>query len=309
MRTVVLLTLLLAATTCTKDGDPGYTALMRYAVSDFRIAGIDARPVDSSATLPLSPGQPIQLRALVLSVTDQPVELEWLDCPSYAYGSADSVSGTVDCLGTPRELRLGRGEHTTYTYTIPDLPPQPWERDGGWEVDEAGVPIVPEAGPGPEERPDPVPYDDAIVYLRATQGDQVRYARKFFFALFTPDPMRALRRPFIDGLRVSDHARGLDDDAPLRASPGDRLTIRFSVVDIEENRPVQWFVSGGELSRRGLTLYQDRGMRDTNLGPVPVLGVDNTWTLPRSSGRHQLYAVVGGDFGPLPFVRLDVEVK
>ncbi|MBN2359208.1 MAG: hypothetical protein JXR83_07120 [Deltaproteobacteria bacterium] len=311
-RLLVGTVLLAIAAACTKDGDDGYTALVRYGNSDFRIAAVDARLADPSATPAYVPGLEIALRAVVLAVRDEPIEIEWLDCPSVYYGSgAPNLEfmdqANVDCLGTPQERRLGRGETALYTLRAPRAigPPRdagtleasgPWP-DGGhfWDVSNWDL-------ARPTEPPPMTEYDDAIVFVRATQGDQVRYARKSFAGLFDPTALT----PSIEGLLVDGAARANDDPDRLVRKPEAALAIRFTALGVLENRMVQWFVSGGRLDRHGLTYYVETG---DNPSGLPYAAVENVWHLPESKGRQQLVAIVGGSHGPVPYVRINVEVE
>ena len=296
---------------CAKDGDDGYTALLRYNVTDFRVAGIDAK-LGEGAVLPFGPGTEIELEAVILQAGGELPEIEWLDCETVFYGEpsarVDVALGEVvanpDCLGTPREIRLGRGARITYK--IREAVPVPWEDGEG--------PVTPQRPPAPDgEEPEPVPaeepvamaMDDGVVFLRATAGDTVRYGRKVFLGLLDPQ-----RLPLaIDAFTVDDEPRPLDTRAPLVRAPGQRLEIRFTVSGVLENRAVQWFVTGGELARHGLTYYVEVGSRGGGPAPVPTATAQNSWILPDAKGDHELVAVVGGGFAELPHVRLRVEVR
>lgn len=304
--------LLLALAGCSREGDDGYTALVRYNVTDFRIAAIDARPADPSQPARYAPGQQIALRAVVLATSDDPIEIEWIDCAAYVYGGRPSSpelmgSANVDCLGTPQERRLGRGETASYTLgsTAAPMPERdaawPWEGgwplDGGWpQWDAALTDITPYDLTVPLTE-----YEDATIFVRATQGDRIRYGRKNFFGVF--DPLALV--PAIESLQVDGAARASDDPGALVRKPKAALAIRFTVRNVIEHRMVQWFVSGGSLDQHGLTYYVEASAA-TDVNPYAV--AENVWQLPEQGGRQQLIAVVGGNYGPLPYVRINVEV-
>ncbi len=306
---MLLLTLLLfgANLACQKTYDPQYTALMRYQVTDFRLVGIDARPVDPHQPLPLQGEQQILLTALVLQASPDPVELEWLDCPSYDYGYGQA-QGNVNCISSPRELRLGRGLQATYDFKPPDLggprdPPAPGP---------VPVPVPTDAGfesydadPGDLAMPDPVEADDGLIYLRATQNDRERFARKSFFGLYNP----ALIVPRLVSLRVDGQPRAQDEQQPLIVHAGQKVQVEFAIVGLDEAVPVQWFVSGGSLNQRGLTLYDKVETLNENNQLKNICTTHNDWTVPMTTGPQQLMAVVGGQFGPVAWMRLRVEVS
>lgn len=306
--------LLVALAGCIKEGDDGYSALVRYNVTDFRVAGIDARPVDPALPPIYTAGQQVALRALVLASQDDPIEIEWIDCPAYVYGGAPTdpeFMGTanVDCLGTPQERRLGRGESVTYTLGVTgSYTPRPgrdaaWPFDGGWPW-EGGLPWdAASTDTEPFDLQIPMTeYDDAAIFIRVSQGDRIRYGRKNFFGLF--DPLALV--PAVESLQVDGATRASDDPEPLVRKPKAALAVRFSARNVVEDRMVQWFVSGGSLEQHGLTYYVEAG-EATDASPYAV--AENVWRLPEESGRQQLIALIGGNHGPLPYVRVTVEVK
>lgn len=300
-----LLMSLFLASACTKTFDPEYTALMRYQVTDFRVVGIDARPVDQHQTLPLDGEQTILLTALVLQASEDPVEIEWLDCPSYDYGYGQ-VIGNVTCISSPEEIRLGRGRQARYDFVPPDIngPREPGPGPGPVPMpDDAGF-VSYDAEPSDLAMPDPVEIDDGLVYLRATQNDRERFARKSFLGLYNP----SLRVPRLVSLQVDGQPRAQNEEQALKVKPGQELNIEFSILGLDETVPVRWFVSDGELSQRGMTLYNKVEKINENGTLKDICQSQNTWTVPASLGRQQLMAVVGGQFGPVAWMRLRVEV-
>lgn len=297
---------LLLFSACEKPGDASYTALMRYAVTDFRLVGIDARPVDPHSRLPLSGDQKIQLTALLLSTNPKPVELEWLDCPSYYYSDQGFTDDNIDCISTPRELRLGRGESTIYTYVQPsDLPTGPDRPPRPDPTADAGLPEAWDATLGDLEPPPPIAFDDAMIYLRATQDGKERFAQKSFLGLFMPDSPH----PSLVSVSVDGEPRSQDQRQALVVHPGQTLRVEFSVLGLDESIPVQWFVTQGTLSQRGLTLYDSVEPFADGETNGTLAKTHNVWTIPEQLGPQQLMAVVGGNFGVLPWMRLRVEVQ
>ena len=293
----------LLATACSKAYDPEYTALMRYQVTDFRLVGIDARPVDPHSSLPLVGEQTLLLSALVLQASSDPVDLEWLDCPSYDYGYGEAV-GNINCISSPQEIRLGRGEQAHYDFVPPDNMggirppgPRPEPGDGGFSEWDAE--------PGDLAEPDPVLADDGEIYLRATQNGHERFARKRFVGLYDPQ----MRVPRLVSLQVDDQARAQNEPQALKVKVGQELNIECAIVGLDESIPVQWFVTAGDLKQQGLTLYNKVETINENNELKNICYTQNSWTIANSLGPQQLMAVVGGAFGPVAWMRLRVEVE